>query len=50
MDTNYFETYNRDNVDLVDLRQTPIEEITPKGIRTSEAGIRLRYHSIRHGL
>ena len=36
MDTNYFETYNRDNVDLVDLRQTPLEEITPTGIRTSE--------------
>ena len=35
MDTNYFETYNRENVDLVDLRQTPIEEITAKGIRTS---------------
>ena len=36
MDTNYFETYNRENVDLVDLRRTPIQEITPKGIRTSE--------------
>ena len=36
MDTNYFETYNRDNVYLVDLRRTPIQEITPRGIRTSE--------------
>ena len=36
MDTNYFETYNRENVDLVDLRQTPIQEITARGIRTSE--------------
>ena len=36
MDTNYFETYNRENVYLVDLRRTPIQEITPKGIRTSE--------------
>ena len=36
MDTNYFETYNRENVYLVDLRQTPIQEITAKGIRTSE--------------
>ena len=36
MDTNYFETYNRDNVHLVDLRRTPIQEITPRGIRTSE--------------
>ena len=36
MDTNYFETYNRENVHLVDLRQTPIQEITATGIRTSE--------------
>ena len=36
MDTNYFETYNRENVYLVDLRQTPIQEITAKGIKTSE--------------
>jgi cation diffusion facilitator CzcD-associated flavoprotein CzcO len=34
IDTNYFETYNRDNVELVDIRHAPIEEITPKGIRT----------------
>ncbi len=36
LDTNYFETYNRNNVHLVDLRRTPIQEITPAGIRTSE--------------
>ena len=36
IDTNYFETYNRDNVDLVDIRRSPIEEITPKGIRTGD--------------
>ena len=36
IDTNYFETYNRENVNLVDLRQTPIQEINAKGIRTSE--------------
>jgi cation diffusion facilitator CzcD-associated flavoprotein CzcO len=35
METNYFEVYNRDNVELVDLSETPIEEITPAGIRTS---------------
>jgi cation diffusion facilitator CzcD-associated flavoprotein CzcO len=35
IDTNYFETFNRDNVELVDLRATPIERITPLGIRTS---------------
>jgi cation diffusion facilitator CzcD-associated flavoprotein CzcO len=37
IDTGYFETFNRDNVTLVDLRATPIIEITPKGLRTSAA-------------
>ncbi|MCL2536063.1 MAG: NAD(P)/FAD-dependent oxidoreductase [Nocardiaceae bacterium] len=36
--TDYYETYNRDNVDLVDLRATPIERIVPEGIRT-ESGL-----------
>ena len=34
IDTDYFETFNRDNVDLVDVRADPIERITPRGIRT----------------
>jgi cation diffusion facilitator CzcD-associated flavoprotein CzcO len=34
LDTNYFETYNRDNVTLVDVRAAPIEEITERGVRT----------------
>ena len=33
IDTNYFETFNRSNVSLVDLRADPIEGITPNGIR-----------------
>ena len=36
IDTNYFETYNRENVELVDIRHSPIQEITPKGIRTKD--------------
>jgi len=36
IDTYYFETFNRDNVSLVDLRATPIEEITESGIRTTD--------------
>ena len=36
VDSFYFETFNRDHVDLIDLRATPIEEITPAGIRTSD--------------
>jgi cyclohexanone monooxygenase len=36
IDTNYYDTYNRDNVTLINIRNCPIEEITPKGVRTSE--------------
>ncbi len=36
VDTDYFATYNRDNVQLVDLRKTPIECITPDGLQTAE--------------
>ena len=36
METGYYEAYNRDNVHLVDLQETPIERITPTGIRTTE--------------
>ena len=36
VDTGYYATFNRPNVHLVDLRETPIEEITPEGIRTSD--------------
>jgi cation diffusion facilitator CzcD-associated flavoprotein CzcO len=39
LDTDYYQTFNRPNVSLVDLRATPIEEITPAGIRTA-AGTR----------
>jgi cation diffusion facilitator CzcD-associated flavoprotein CzcO len=35
LETFYYEVYNRDNVELVDLTETPIERITPEGIRTS---------------
>jgi len=31
-DTNYYETYDRPNVTLVDLTEEPIERITPEGI------------------
>ena len=36
LETNYYEAYNRDNVELVSVRETPIERITPKGIKTSD--------------
>lgn len=36
IDTDYFETYNRENVRLVDVKKAPIEEITSNGIRTED--------------
>jgi cyclohexanone monooxygenase len=35
LDTNYFETYNRKNVTLVDVTDDPIECVTEAGIRTA---------------
>jgi len=35
METNYYEAYNRPNVHLVDLLETPIERITKNGIQTT---------------
>ncbi|WP_369137997.1 flavin-containing monooxygenase [Modestobacter versicolor] len=34
-ETNYYEAYNRDNVALVDLHETPIVTFTPAGIETT---------------
>jgi cation diffusion facilitator CzcD-associated flavoprotein CzcO len=37
LETRYYEVFNQPNVRLVDVRETPIERITPAGIRTSDA-------------
>lgn len=37
VDIDYFETYNRENVALVDLTKTPIETITEAGVKTTDA-------------
>ena len=37
VDSGYFETFNRPNVKLVDLRRSPLVAITPAGVRTSDA-------------
>jgi cation diffusion facilitator CzcD-associated flavoprotein CzcO len=37
LETNYYEVYNRDNVLLVDCLESPIERITPKGVKTRDA-------------
>ncbi len=36
VDTGYFETYNRDNVRLVSIRDQPIDEISERGLRVGE--------------
>jgi len=37
LETRYYEVYNQPNVELVDINETPIERITPTGIKTSDA-------------
>ena len=46
LETFYYEVYNQDNVELVDIKETPIERITPAGIKTSDEGIRVRHHHL----
>jgi cyclohexanone monooxygenase len=36
VDTDYYQTFNRDHVQLVDVKAAPITRITPDGIRTTE--------------
>lgn len=41
IDTDYFETYNLEHVDLVDIRENPIASITEEGIKTNNALFKL---------
>ena len=41
LDTNYYESFNRSNVDLHDCVSAPIQEITPTGILTTEGHVDL---------
>jgi cation diffusion facilitator CzcD-associated flavoprotein CzcO len=36
LETGYYETFNRDNVELVDAAATPIVRVTPTGIETTD--------------
>ncbi|WP_422935094.1 flavin-containing monooxygenase [Sinomonas sp. P47F7] len=36
---DYYESYNRDNVELVSIKENPIEEITPVGVRTADGAV-----------
>ena len=35
VDSGYFQSFNRSNVELADMRESPIVEFTPEGIRTT---------------
>jgi cation diffusion facilitator CzcD-associated flavoprotein CzcO len=41
LDAGYYETFNQDNVTLVDTRSRPIKEITATGLRTLETEYKL---------
>jgi cyclohexanone monooxygenase len=41
VDTGYYATFNCENVTLVDLRSTPIDLVTPDGIKTCETSYQL---------
>jgi cyclohexanone monooxygenase len=41
LDNGYFETFNRENVTLVDVKSDPIVEITPSGLRTATRTVEL---------
>ena len=36
LETNYYEAYNQDNVDLINIKEHPIEKITAKGVKTDD--------------
>ena len=50
LDTDYYETFNRPNVRLVDLRSDPLEEITPAGIKDRRRRSRARRDRLRDRL
>ncbi len=37
LESGYYEAYNRDNIRLVDIKESPIERITTKGVKTRDA-------------
>ncbi|ORX97615.1 hypothetical protein BCR34DRAFT_496742 [Clohesyomyces aquaticus] len=43
LETGYFEIFNQENVHLVDVNATPIQEITELGIKTSEKEMEFDY-------
>ena len=48
--TSYYETFNRPNVSLVDLVDTPMVRVTETGIETDRRRARVRHHRVGNGL
>ena len=40
LETNYYEVYERGNVELIDVNETPIQRLTESGIQTSDGKVR----------
>ncbi len=39
LETNYLEVYHRDNVEVVSVKNNPIERVTPEGIQTADGQV-----------
>ena len=39
LETNYFEAFNRDNVELVEVKENPIERLTERGVQTADGTV-----------
>ena len=50
LETKYYEVYNQPNVKLVDIKETPIERITPDRTQDQRRRLRVRHHHLCHGL
>ena len=46
--TDYYQAYNRPNVSLIDLKETPITAVTETGIETADGAARVRHHRLGH--
>ena len=50
LESGYYEVYNQPNVRLVDIRETPIERITPAGHQDERRRARIRHDHLRDRL
>src|SRR3546814_18544828 len=49
VDTDYYETFNRENVTLVDVRAAPTETITAAGVRKADGDYAIDAHGLAPG-